>query len=123
MLAVLSVAVLTVACGSDSTGPDGGNNANGDFTVSVGNGTRPNYSWTVGGAFSLSVVRTAAPTTIVWGIADPQARNIASPVTHGTIPNGKLPSATTEQSLTAGVQYRVSVTLADGRTGWKDFTP
>ena len=123
LLALLTVAFIATACSGDddATGPSGG--SNGDFKVSVSSGVNPNYSWTVGGAFSVSVVRTAAPTTIVWGIADPFNKNIASPAKHGTVPGGAVQSANAEPTLTAGTEYRVSVTLADGRTGWSEFRP
>ncbi len=122
--AVAIAAFAVVGCGGDS-----GTNSttNGDFSITVGSGTRPTYTWSAGDAFSLSVVRTAAPTTIVWGLATMgNAENIASPVNHGTIgsmTSGTVNTATTEQALTAGVEYRVTVTRLDGKTGWTEFTP
>ena len=68
-------------------------------------------------------MRVAAPTNIVWGIAAPMSDAIKSPVVHGTVPTGALPSANSEPTLTAGVAYRVAITLATGQTGFKDFTP
>ena len=119
--------LLVVACGDSGTEPEDNNNntVNGDFTVTVGSGTTPQYSWNAGNAFSVSVVRTATPTTIVWGIATPGQGNIASPATHGATPGGAVPTAigTVETTLTSGVEYRVSVTLLDGKTGWTEFTP
>jgi hypothetical protein len=47
---------------------------------------------------------------------------IGSPVTHGTV-GGHLPVAVTEPTLTAGVTYRVSVTLSNSTNAYKDFTP
>jgi hypothetical protein len=123
-VAVAIAAFAVVGCGGDS-----GTNSttNGDFSITVGSGTRPTYTWSAGDAFSLSVVRTAAPTTIVWGLATmANAENIASPVNHGTvgsIASGTVNTATTEQALTAGVEYRVTVTRLDGKTGWTEFTP
>lgn len=51
---------------------------------------------------------------------------ITSPTNHGTIGNvlnGTVNTATTEQSLTAGVEYRVTITRLNGKTGWTEFTP
>ena len=123
-LLMLSV-LLLAACDKSSTEPEENNTVNGDFAVTVGSGSRPQYSWNAGNAFSVSVVRTATPTTIVWGIATPGQGNIASPATHGAIPAGAVPTAigTVESTLTSGVKYRVSVTLLDGKTGWTEFTP
>ena len=128
VLGLLMLSVLLLAgCDKSSTEPDDNNNntVNGDFTVTVGPGTTPQYSWNAGNAFSVSVVRTATPTTIVWGIATPGQGNIASPATHGATPGGAVPTAigTVETTLTSGVEYRVSVTLLDGKTGWTEFTP
>jgi hypothetical protein len=118
-LAVACAASL-LACGND--GPAGPVNQNGDFAVTVSSGRNPTYSWPAGQGFSVSVMRTSARTTIVWGLANP-ARTLTGPVTHGTVPQGSLESAATEKTLTSGVQYRVSITLADGKTGWREFTP
>jgi hypothetical protein len=116
---------MLISCGDDSTSPDGGGGGGGlTLAVSVSSGTKPTYTWPGGGAaHSVSVMRVSAPTTIVWGIAAPMSQAITSPVVHGTIPAGALPSANTEPTLTAGVAYRVSVTLGTGQTGFKDFTP
>ena len=114
-------AFLFTACSEKNNPTD--SSANGDFEVSVGNGPRPEYSWSVGKAFSVSVVRTADPTVIVWGIATPGLSNIASPASHGVTPQGAVASAKTEITLSAGVEYRVSVTLLDGKTGYTDFKP
>jgi len=118
--AVLSLIAMLAGCGSDSSGPDGGSGGS-EFDIKISGGTKPTYTWAGGPAFSVSVVRTAAPTTIVWGIANP-AMTIGSPVTHGS-PSGAAVTANTEPTLTAGVRYRVAITLADTKTGWKEFTP
>lgn len=117
----MALATTLIACGdSEPAGPVG---QNGDFNITISSGTQPTYTWPANGAgFSVSVVRTSAPTTIVWGIANP-ARTLNSPVTHGAVPQGALESAATEKVLTAGVQYRVAITNGDGKTSWKEFTP
>jgi hypothetical protein len=119
---LLAAAMLLAGCGSDSTGPSNGNNDGSAFDITIGSGTRPTYSWPGGLGFSVSVVRVSAPGTIVWGIAN-TAMTIQSPVTHGTVPVGSLQSANTENPLTAGVTYRVAITRADQKTGFKEFTP
>lgn len=119
-LSVLFGAAL-LACGSDD--PAGPVDDNGDFDITVSSGTRPTYTWPAGGAFSVSVVRTTAPGTIVWGMADPVNKNVGSPVTHGSLKGSAIESAASEKTLSAGVEYRVSITLGDGKTGWKSFTP
>jgi hypothetical protein len=122
--AVAIAAFAVVGCGGDS---GTNSNTNGDFAITVGSGTRPTYTWSAGDAFSISVVRTAAPTTIVWGLASMgNVENISSPTTHGTVGNmtsGTVNTATTESSLTAGVEYRVTITRLNGKTGWTEFTP
>ena len=120
-IAAAVLCACLIGCGGDD-GPTAPNAQNGDFAVTVSSGTTPQYSWSGGGAFSVSVVRTAAPGTIVWGVADPINKNLPSPVTHGNRGAG-VESATTEKVLTAGVEYRVSVTMANGKTGWKSFKP
>ncbi len=116
---LLGILVL-FACSENPA--DSGNETGGDFEVKVSSGTTPTYTWTVGDAFSVSVVRTDAPTVIVWGIATPGRDGIASGVTHGTVPTGAFPSSETEKVLESGVSYRVSVSQISGKTGWTDFT-
>lgn len=117
--------LLLISCDKkSSTEPTTTNNNTGSqFVITIGSGTNPTYSWTVGNAFSVSIVRTAAPTVIVWGLASPGTDNISSPVSHGTAPLGIIPTANTEPTLTAGVEYRISITQLDGTTGWAEFTP
>lgn len=116
---LLLAATLLVSC-KDSTGNNGGSR----LDIGVTAGTRPTYTWE-GTGHSLSVVRTADPGTIVWGVAGtpPISEGVMSPVTHGTVPGGTIRTVNTEPVLTAGVQYRVTVTLHNGTNGWKDFTP
>lgn len=120
-ISVLSL-ILFLGCAKDS--PTNSNQgAGGDFTIIIGPGTAPEYSWTVGNAFSVTVVRTATPTTIVWGLATPGQNGLTSPVTHGSVQSGAIETSATEPALTAGVEYRVSVTRLDGSFGFTDFTP
>ncbi|MDB4916285.1 MAG: hypothetical protein JWM95_3929 [Gemmatimonadetes bacterium] len=118
---LVAAAVMLAGCGS-STAPSNDTNDGSAFDITIGTGTRPTYTWPGGLGFSVSVVRVSAPGTIVWGIANP-AQTIASPVTHGTVPGGSIASANTEPTLTAGVKYRVAITRADTKTGFKEFTP
>ncbi|MFQ5652983.1 MAG: hypothetical protein ACE5IY_23895 [bacterium] len=114
-----------VFAGCDGNGNPAGSGGSGgaDFTVNVSSGTTPEYSWSAGKAFSVSVVRTSAPTTIVWGLATPGQDNIASPAAHGATPAGAIQTSASETTLTEGVEYRVSVSLLDGKTGFTEFTP
>jgi len=102
---------------------DGIGGSGGDFSISVGAGTDPLYSWSAGPAFSLDVVRSANQSVVVWRITNPNTRNIASPVRHGTVPGGTLESVGTERTLTRGIEYRITITLADGRSAFRDFRP
>ncbi len=118
--AIVVFLIFFTGCSEDS---NPANSGGGDFEVTVGSGTTPQYSWSSGDAFSVSVVRTGAPTNIVWGIVTPGLSNIASPATHGVTPSGAVPTSQVETALTAGVEYRVSVSLLDSKIGYTDFTP
>lgn len=110
---------------NNSTNPNPNPNA-GNITVNVSAGVNPQYSWTGGNVFSVSVVRQSAPTVIVWGCTVPGTDGIASPVTHGTLPAGSIQTSfsNTENTLTSGVAYRVSVSRINGTDfGYTDFTP
>ncbi len=101
----------------------GGDNAGGDFDVGVSSGTQPQYSWPGGSAVSVTVVRASNQTVFVWAISSPTLRNIASPVRHGAVPAGALLLDNTEPALSAGVRYRVAITLANGQTAFREFVP
>lgn len=116
------VLLLVAGCSDDILNGDNGGSG-GDFSIAVSGGTQPNYSWSEGPALSVDVVRTSNQTVVVWRVADPTNRNIRSPVRHGVVPPGALETAALERVLTAGVEYRVSIRLADGRTAFRDFTP
>ncbi len=125
--ALMFVFALT-GCKKDEE-PTGGNNTGGGGTggtiaITVGSGLNPSYTWGGGNVYSVSVVRQSNPATIVWGAATPGANGIASPVTHGTIPSGAVPTSVsnTENTLSAGVAYRVTVTRLDGSFGYTDFS-
>lgn len=118
--AVLALITILAACGGDSAGPDGSGGS--EFDITISSGTRPTYTWPGNPAYSVSIVRTSAPGTIVWGIANP-AMNIGSPVTHGAGVGGAVVTANTEATLTPGVRYRVAITRSDTKTGFKEFTP
>ncbi|GAB4365148.1 MAG: hypothetical protein Kow0042_04210 [Calditrichia bacterium] len=111
---------------SNLTGPPAGT-GQGSIAITVSSGVNPTYSWSGGNVFSLTVVRTSDPTVPVWGVtvAGSTADNVATPVKHGTVPTGAIQTSVTntEATLTAGVQYRVSVVRMDQSFGWKDFTP
>lgn len=120
MLAALALIVVG-GCGqpTDSTMGSGGDNV----VVTASTGTTPIYSWTGPPAVSLNVVRTSAPSVAIWGISSPLQRNIASGAQQGVVPPGATETASLERTLSTGVQYRVTVALADGTSGSVDFTP
>lgn len=124
-IALLTAAVLTLAqagCTDDLLSGPG--NSGGDFSINVGSGTMPTYSWSAGPAFSIDVVRTSNQTQVVWRITDPtDPRNIGSPVRHGVVPAGSIESSPLERVLTPGIQYRVTITLANQQSAFQDFTP
>jgi hypothetical protein len=117
---VMGAAIAATACTGDIL--NGGNGSGGDFAISVGSGTTPLYSWSTGPAFSVAVVRTSNQSNVVWRVTS-TAGTMDSPVRQGTVPQGALESADDERTLSTGVQYRVSVTLPDGRSAYQDFRP
>ena len=117
---LLLAATLLVSC-KDSSGPEA--KSGNDFEITVSAGTRPTYTWPGGAAHSISVMRTSAPGTIVWGVAQPVLTVLTSPFLHGSVPAGALETVDDERTLTAGVSYRVSVTRQDQKQSYKDFTP
>lgn len=126
-LIVAALAITLASCTDDLfTGPG---SSGGDFSISVGSGTTPQYSWSAGEAFSIDVVRTSNQTQVVWRITDPTQPRIGSPVRHGTVPSGAIESGSgpggtaIERVLTPGIQYRVTITLANQQTAFQDFTP
>jgi hypothetical protein len=120
-LAVLAAALTAFGC--TDLPLDAGGGSGGDFDISVGSGTQPSYSWAGGPALEVSVTRTANQTLIVWGVNSPSAQNIGSPVRHGTVPSGAIELSTRERTLAAGVQYRVTVKLANDQQAFQDFRP
>ncbi len=123
---IISFCILVGGCKKDESNPASSGNTSQGINITVSSGTNPNYSWTGGNVMSLSIVRTASPATIVWGLTSPGQNGIASPVTHGTGASGTtiVETGMSEKSgLTAGVQYRISLTRLDGTTGFKEFTP
>lgn len=88
--------------------------------IQVSSGLTPTYSWRVGSASSIFVVRTSSPNTPIWGISAQGAADIInSPITHGDIPDINDPSlaamnATPETPLSEGVEYRVTITTQGG---------
>jgi hypothetical protein len=104
---------MLLACNTAGTGA---------VAIEIGAGLTPEYQWAAGPGFSLGVARLTAPATVVWGIADPKAR-LSAPIRHGATPRDADLVSELELELTAGVRYRVTVALADGRTGSREFTP
>jgi hypothetical protein len=115
--------VLLLAAGCSDELLNGGDGSGGEFAISVSGGTQPTYSWSSGPALSVDVVRTSNQTVVVWRVADTTNRDIRSPVRQGVVPAGALELAAIERVLTLGVQYRVTIRLADGRSAYQDFRP
>jgi hypothetical protein len=127
ILVVLGLLFMSCDDNKDDNSTNNNNNqGTGNITVNVSSGVNPQYSWSGGNLFSVSVVRQSDPTTVVWGCTTPGSDGIASPVTHGTLPPGSIQTSimNTENTLTAGVAYRVSVSRINGSDfGYTDFTP
>jgi hypothetical protein len=119
LTALLAVAA-TLSCTDLPLDENGG--SGGDFDIGVGGGTAPNYSWSGGTAFEVSVVRTSNQTVLVWGVAS-TAQNMSSPVRHGSVPGGAIELANRERTLAPGTEYRVTVKLANGDQAFRDFRP
>ncbi len=115
---------MAAAC-SDDLGV-GGDNFGGDFNISVGGGTQPEYTWPGGPALSVSVFRASSTLIPVWEVVDAVNENITSPVRHGTVPPGAQQTADPgdlENSLTPGVAYRVEIRLANNQSAFREFSP
>jgi hypothetical protein len=124
LISPVTILLLISSCKKDENNPvDTGNTQTSQIAITIGSGTKPQYSWSGGNVFSLSIVRTANQTVVVWGLATPGQNGIATPITNGTAPTGSVETAGTERTLTAGVQYRVSISRLDGTIGFKEFTP
>lgn len=120
--ATMALALVVAAACSDDLGA-GGDNAGGDFAISVSTGAQPQYTWPGGPALSVSVFRAGNTTIPVWEVADAVNRNIASPVRHGTRPAGAQLLTNDEPTLTPGVRYQVEIRLANDQTAFQQFTP
>jgi hypothetical protein len=119
-LALFAVALLA-ACTSSTSGSTG---PSGDpVVITATAGTTPTYLWTGASAVRISVARMSALTTEVWGVSSQTSGHILPGTKHGMVPSGATQTAMMEPALTAGVRYRVAVTLTDGRAGSLDFTP
>lgn len=116
----LVLALLTVtACGGDN--PFGVVvDEGGDFAVTVTGDTNATYDWEGGNARILVVLRVSDGVQR-WRIdAVSGGEGFAGPVQHGFVP---APANETVESeiLESGVQYRVEITLMDGRTSSATF--
>lgn len=109
-------------CGAVSCGDDGGKDLC-DFDIQIDLSVQPTYNFTGGPAMRLNVVRSEDPLTIVWGVATPGADDLASPVVHGTVPDGAIETAGQEPTLSGGIDYTVIVTRSDGSECEADFIP
>jgi hypothetical protein len=97
-----------------------------EFQVDVTTGVTPEYSWSVGPAASLRVVRGDNFAEVAWIIVSKNSsgnpvNGISSPVTHGTVPTGAELDNNDEPQLEPGVAYEVTVAKADGTAGFTVF--
>ena len=118
---LLALTVGVAGCGGDN--PFGVvTDTGGDFAITVSGDIAPDYSWQDTNASRLTVVRTSDGLQF-WRIdATAGAGGFASPVSHGIVPAGATESVES-QILASGVEYRVEITLLDGRTGRETFVP
>jgi hypothetical protein len=118
---ILPALLFAFAC-SDDLGL-GGENSGGDFNISVGSGTTPEYSWSGLAATSVAVYRTSNTLVPVWHVSDPSSPNMSPPVRHGTVPSGAVLQSNTEPALTVGIDYRVEIRLSNNSTAFRVFRP
>jgi hypothetical protein len=117
-LPIVTVVAVVVLHGCDA-GPEAGR-SRGAFEVIVESRSLPRYHWSVAEAYSLRVTPADAPATLVWGVTDTTGR-LASPVLHGRVPEGAVSVVRPATILQPNTRYRVTITLADGRTGLQHF--
>jgi len=92
------------------------------FPITVGTGLTPEYSWPGLPLLALSVSRETAPLVGVWHVIAGRT-DVTPPVTQGTVPTEATALVTTETTLTADVQYRVTILRAGGDVGFATFIP
>jgi len=96
-----------------------------DVGVTVGAGLTPTYTWPGGDARTLTVTRLSDD-VIVWQITvttSPQG-GLSSPVTHGSLPpSGAHQVSNAPSTLTANVDYKVTVLRKDNKSGSATFRP
>lgn len=93
----------------------------GTLGVTVRDGAPPEYAWDGPAAFSVQVAPAEAPTVLLWGLAD-SSHGLRSPIRHGDTPPGATAVVAHPVPLRSGTAYLVTITLADGRTGHRQFT-
>lgn len=118
---LLALALPMTACGGDN--PFGiVVDEGGDFAITVAGDTQPTYDWEATNARLLVVFR-ASDSFQVWRIdAAAGSGGFSGPVTHGLVP-ADASEEVDGQALESGVQYRVEITLMDGRTSSETFVP
>lgn len=118
---LLALTLPAAGCGGDNpfgTVLDEG----GDFAITVTGDTAPTYDWEATNARLLVVFR-ASDSFEVWRIdAAAGSEGFAGPVQHGFVPSEAFEDGDA-QVLQSGVQYRVEITLMDGRSSTETFIP
>lgn len=93
------------------------------FTVVAGSGLQPEYSWNGGPVSTITVVRTAAPGVVIWGLSAGATDRITSPRRHASSDPAFIPLGGQEPTLSPGVEYRVRVERATGAIAVAIFRP
>jgi len=101
---------------------DTGNGCTGDFTVTVGTGLTPEFTWD-GNSAGLSVTKFPETSERQWTLGM-LTTPFNPPVTYGTVPAGAMESEGAAKALVAGTQYAITITGGDGsKASCQTFTP
>lgn len=123
--ALLSVVFFAFAgCAGAGDGGDGdseNNDCAADMTVS--SGLTPEFTWEGGPALGLAVAEYNEAAARKWVLGVAGADGFEGPVTYGTIPTNAIEAEGAPEDLETGVEYSVTVTLADANVRCQLFTP
>lgn len=118
---LLVLSALASGCGDP--GPTGlALGGSGGVTVTVSPGVTPTISWSGQNAARLSVTQSNGG-GVFWDIAALSAQDgFGDPITFGVVPNTAR-EVTSSTLLTQGGSYSVHLTLVDGTSGTRVFSP
>jgi hypothetical protein len=112
--AFVFVALLALACGSDSSGPI--QSCDTDVTVSTGGGLTPNITWSPRCLAAEVIVDPGTDFAVEWAIVTTDSSNSIQPsVQYGVAPSGTTTIAG-PATLAPGHGYRVQVLRATGNS-------